>query len=329
MGSRRLTFALIAGMSLVPPAASAAEDRVIATLPGPTPVEAYAGRVLWSEPAPQGYRLVSYVHGRATTLPIQPRTTPFDADLGPGPNGSPVAVYSRCGPHAGCDLYIFDFARRREVPVGSANSPFDETSPAIWRKRIAFVRTFGPKRKAVYWRPLRRSGRSHRLRPGPAYLPAIQDLDMRAGRVALLYGGEWGGGEVRLTSIAGRTRVLASVPASGGAAMQYDIFGVSLQPGFAYWALTQHYDIPESGQLDRRALAKGPRQQALIPVSPHTAGFAQDGGVSYQLLPHDESTCVFSVPCVGPYDLHRRTGLRFGRAAPLELRRSGAAPSLD
>jgi hypothetical protein len=328
MGSRHLAIALVTGMSLGAPAISAADNRVIATLPAPTPVDAYAGRVVWSKPSPQGYRLVSYFRGKATTLPVAPRSSPFDADLGPGPNGSPVAVYSRCGVTR-CSLYRFDLSRMRERHVSRPNGKFDETSPTIWRKRIALVRTFGLGRKAVYWRPLHGSGALHRLPAGPSYLPVVRDLDMRDRRIALLYGGEWGGGQVRLASIGGGSRLLAQVPGSGAAAMQYDIFGISLLPGIAYWALTQDAAMPETGQLRRRGVGKGIEQAALTGISPHTAGFAQDGGASYYLVPHDEAACVLTRPCPGPYDLHRRNGLRFAHAAPLELRRSGAAPSLD
>ena len=319
MRSHRLAVTLVAGIGLVAPPTSAAEDRVIAILPAATPIDAYAGRVLWSEPSPQGYRLVSYFRGSATTLPVAPRTSPFDADLGPGRNGAPVAVYSRCGT-LGCSLYRFDFARMRETRVSRPNGKFDETSPAIWKKRIAFVRTSRHGRRAVYWRPLHGSGPPHRLRPGPAFLPVVRDLDMRGRQVALVYGGAWGGGQVRLTTIGGRSRVLSEVPGSGAAAIEYDVFGVSLLPGFAYWAVTQDDEPPETGQLRRRPLAKGTEQAALARISPHTAGFAQDGGVSYYLGPHDEAACALSRPCPGPYDLHRNTGLGFGRAAPLELR---------
>jgi hypothetical protein len=200
---------------------------------------------------------------------------------------------------------------------------------------IAFARTFRPKgksvscRRATYWRPLSGAGPSRRLGPGPRYRPIVRDLDVRGAQVALLWLGEWGGGQVRVTAIGGRTRVLGKVPGSGAAAIEYDVFGVSLVPGFAYWAVTQGYEPPETGQLRRRGLAEETEQRALVRISPHTVGFAQDAGVSYYLAPHDEAGCVLSRPCAGSYDLHRRTGLRFGRASPLQLRRARGSAPLD
>jgi hypothetical protein len=135
---------------------------------------------------------------------------------------------------------------------------------------IAFARTFRPKGKSVscgratHWRPLSGAGPSRRLGPGPRYRPIVRDLDMRGAQVALLWLGEWGGGQVRVTAIGGRTRVLGKVPGSGAAAIEYDVFGVSLVPGFAYWAVTQGYEAPETGQLRRRGLAEGTEQRALV-----------------------------------------------------------------
>ncbi len=66
--------------------------------------------------------------GVVQALPVAPRATPFDVDLGPDRHGGLVAVYSRCavlrrdlttpqvlraGRH-GCDVYTYSFALGRD-----------------------------------------------------------------------------------------------------------------------------------------------------------------------------------------------------------------------
>src|SRR5439155_19173660 len=88
-------FALVLTAFLAP-ALSARADVVIARLPALSPIDAYHGRVVWSEPSTAGYRLVVYRRGIARTLPVAPSTVPFDVDLGPDRHGRVVAVYQRC-----------------------------------------------------------------------------------------------------------------------------------------------------------------------------------------------------------------------------------------
>jgi hypothetical protein len=126
---------------------------------------------------------------------VRPRGVPFDADLGPDPNGDTVAVYSRCGRepgHAGppgnaiivnfpdwrtgrgCDLYEFNFTTFRETRVASANGArSSEFLPSIWKTKIAFARVYERRRgragdrPSLYVRPVLGAGRSVRLPPGP------------------------------------------------------------------------------------------------------------------------------------------------------------------
>jgi hypothetical protein len=222
-------------LALVLPATAAADERTLTTVtpavrsdraaPSFPVVDAYAGRVVWSDydAGADVWRLMEHVSGLVRAVPVPPRSTPFDVDLGPDGSGGTVAVYSRCArrlPHDepappqnagrryGCDLYAYSFATGRERELSRASSGGDEAWPAVWGSRLAFVRTY-PDRAGrrgrtpyLYWRRLDRRGASERLRrPSSAievrtstprgrrtrrvFLPyEISGLDMHAGKVA-------------------------------------------------------------------------------------------------------------------------------------------------
>src|SRR6188474_3203265 len=101
------------GIVLAPPAWA---DTPIATVAAPTSVSANGGRLVWSayDPATRRYSLMTRFAGVISPVPVEPRSVPFDVDLGPKPNGSTVAAYSRCSlepeppnPARGCDIYEF------------------------------------------------------------------------------------------------------------------------------------------------------------------------------------------------------------------------------
>jgi hypothetical protein len=159
----------LAGLALAGPAVGAT---VVDTVLRPTPVSAFQGRAVWSrfDPATGRYQLVTATAAdpRPAVLPIPSRAVPFDADLGPGPGGSTVAVYSRCarepfgaGPDGmpvwstgrGCDIYVFDFADPQEVRYGAGNTrDASEFLPSIWGTRIAFARRYERRtgRRGIY-----------------------------------------------------------------------------------------------------------------------------------------------------------------------------------
>jgi len=62
----------------------------VSTVAAPTPIAAYAGRLVWSEPDGAGsYRLVQRIaDGPVQALPIAARKVPFDVDLGPTSAGT-------------------------------------------------------------------------------------------------------------------------------------------------------------------------------------------------------------------------------------------------
>ena len=61
---------------------------------------------------------------------------PFDLDVGPGPDGEPLVVYSRRG-----DIFQFDPATGAEQPLAEVNTKGTEVHPSISRSALAFVRT--------------------------------------------------------------------------------------------------------------------------------------------------------------------------------------------
>src|SRR4051794_11191272 len=91
-----LTLAL--ALALAGAAAPArAADHVVATVSKATEIDAYGGRAVWStyDPAIGAFRLTVDNRGRIRTLPVAPSPTKFDVDLGPGPHGGTIAIYSQ------------------------------------------------------------------------------------------------------------------------------------------------------------------------------------------------------------------------------------------
>src|SRR4051812_20357618 len=148
-----MKIAALLTLMLASAAPAQAADTIVATVARPTPVDAYGGRAVWSawDPALGAYRLTVDNRGRIRTLPMAPSPTQFDVDLGPGPHGGTIAIYSRCAHavlgtsqldgHQGCDLYAYRFATGRETKLANASTRADEYAPAAWGRRIAFTRT--------------------------------------------------------------------------------------------------------------------------------------------------------------------------------------------
>jgi hypothetical protein len=142
------------------PAAADAQDVVLAPAPDSAAITAYGGDVVLSRRDPQTglWALVRWHAGVADVLPVAQRSVPFDADAGPGRNGQPVVVYSRCRREPtliaglaptpdwqtarGCDVYELALTgpptERKLTAVSSASQ--SETTPSTWRGGVAFVR---------------------------------------------------------------------------------------------------------------------------------------------------------------------------------------------
>ena len=133
---------------------------MLAPAPDSTAITAYGGHVVLSKRDPQTgmWALVRWHAGIVDVLPVAQRSVPFDADAGPGRDGMPVVVYSRCRQEPaltaglaptpdwqtarGCDVYELALtgtpAERKLTAVSSASQ--SETTPSTWRGGVAFVR---------------------------------------------------------------------------------------------------------------------------------------------------------------------------------------------
>jgi hypothetical protein len=307
-----------------------AADTTVATVSKATQVDAYGGRAVWStyDPAAGVYRLTVYNHGRTRPLPVAPSRVPFDIDLGPGPHGGTVAIYSRCrrlvlgtsalDGHRGCDLYAYRFRIGRETKVVGTSA--DEYAPAVWGRRIAFTRvtdtgTQFPRRRML-WRSLNGRGPAHRLAGNPKDIGGglPEQLDMRGRQVAFVWQYEWGA-DLCMSVIGGRGQLLVRMPGSGAETFDLTAQGPTVGRRVVHWALSVGVDFPTFSEIRRidpgtlkeqRATAR--IETASTKVVRATSGFAQDRGVSWYVR----------VPSPDRYEIHRASGLAYEPAPPPE-----------
>lgn len=251
--------------------AGAAEDSLLTTVPRRTSIDAYRNRLVWSawDADKQAYYLTEARGGPPHRVPIAPSSGPLDVDLGPDPRGGTTAVYSRCqrpleplpggyddGALFGCELYAYSFARKREFKVPYIRSRADIHGASLWGSQISYLHSGISEGSlpgsAIMRRPFLQRGEKRVIEKGPHGFPT--DLDMRRGRVAFLVPGEFGGGQVRLSSVR-KTRLLATIPGSGAAAVSFDVFGTSITRGFVYWMVTESGEETMPAQIRRVDLA--------------------------------------------------------------------------
>ena len=318
-------FVVIAAM-LVTAAAARAQDvpgAAIATLSGPTPVAAYGGVLLWSarDPATGAWALVSRVDGVVQRLPVAQRRVPFDADLGPGPDGGVVAVYSRCAREPppgsgfaptlynrgrGCDLFLFDFATSTERRLANASAPnASEFFPTIWRGTLAFGRVYDskPDLPYIYTRPVlgtarstrqpggarnacRRDPRSGRTSCSPATQSRPMSLELWGRRLgfAWTFSGFAEGldTEIRMDTIGGGHTLVARQ--SGGGLTQVQLGWPAFENGRLYWSVACFGD-PQGcpGRFGLRRMRITTRELERAPSPAATLAHERDGGVTYLL----------------------------------------------
>jgi len=135
----------------------------VAELPGAAEkLSAYGGYVVFSQAESRTrWRLMSWHDGVVTRLNVPARRLPFDASVGPGPNGSPEVVFSKCaadpGYHGGrqheqlatewwraigCRIFRIMLPNGPAKPIKRIHTPlgYSDTTPAIWRGNVAFAR---------------------------------------------------------------------------------------------------------------------------------------------------------------------------------------------
>ena len=159
----------VATLPTVTPRAGAqapgAGDELLVPLARSTPVDEYAGWLLFSRWDGERYRLSSWHDGETRDLQVRSQATVFDADLGPDSKGRPSVVVSLCD--GSCDLFVIGLGvGDRLRPVRNANTTGrDEIAPTVWRGRLAFGRRYDARTVVPYTKRLRwpRSRRSDRL----------------------------------------------------------------------------------------------------------------------------------------------------------------------
>ena len=163
-----LAIAVTAILSPAPSRAAAeapAADELLVPLARSTPVDEYAGWLLFSRWDGQRYRLSSWHDGELRDLQVRSQSSAFDADVGPDSRGRPSVVVSLCD--GSCDLFVIGLgvgARLR--PVRNANTKGrDEVAPTIWKGRLAFGRRYDANTVILYTKLLSwpRARRSERL----------------------------------------------------------------------------------------------------------------------------------------------------------------------
>src|SRR4051812_12652668 len=151
-----VALAVTAAVAATPGGAAAQGlQQTITSLDAAAPVAAWNHVVAWSQRDPQtgAFKLI-VAHGRTyheVTVPT--RSVPFDVDVGPGPNGGAIVVYSRCTTEPpdpsvlglstlpdytlgqGCRLYAWDVAAERQSALKRSG-----VLPSIWYERLAYAR---------------------------------------------------------------------------------------------------------------------------------------------------------------------------------------------
>lgn len=242
-----------------PPASGGSStDTFLPPLPPPEPpltrprrvteVDAFRGWAAWSAfEDGVGYNLVVRRPGGGISIaPVEPRSVPFDVDLGPSEDGDLVAAYSRCEKEPddyaaggvllrakgrGCDIFRLDlpnsapdnqqFGRESKLRGASTNQA-SEYLPSISKNRVGFARVFEQRKGRrgdlpyLYARPLK-GGDSKRL-PGGSRggdgLPGPTGLDLFGRRLAFTW--EWRLGnrlrsELRQDTLGGRRQLIRRV----------------------------------------------------------------------------------------------------------------------
>jgi hypothetical protein len=203
--------AALAGALAAAAVPAAAAPQPLAPVAVNVPISAAGGWVAWSAPvAGGGFGLFAWHAGAVAQVPVAPRPQPFDLDLGTDAQGRPVATFSRCAvapvvlagrteawSGTGCRVRVVDLATGRERAGGVPRPPgTSDTTPSMWRGRIAFARRDVRRHRNVahvlWWSPSTRrlTALAHGAMPtdcpyaggciGMTVLGAVDGLDLGA-----------------------------------------------------------------------------------------------------------------------------------------------------
>lgn len=209
-------------------------DRPITRDPTAANVTTHGGSaaVVWARVGSDGRsRLVQRIRRRNRDLPVRPKAGLFDPDVGRGPRGNQVIVYTRCAGLSGrnCDVWRYDGGTRREAKVpGASSAACSEFAPSVWIGTVSFGRS-GPGRcNGLY---VARRGRATKL---DDRVPA--ETDLRAHRVAYLHipAGDTSRTFLRIRGArGGKSRVVVTGFAAEGES--YRVSNPILESRYFYW----------------------------------------------------------------------------------------------
>jgi len=237
---RPLALLALAVLALAPAAASARTAEHVATIPNPSAVREFAGIVAWTQRDADGFHLIVRRPGAA---PARPSASPFVFDLGSDTRGRPQVVYERDG-----DLYAWSLTHTTgERPIRNATT-FDhrETTPTLWRGRLAFTRITPGGRPVVSTKTMTapRARPSRRLpgvpvRGGSTSQRVVEALELHGRHLAQVVRYVepeqvgFSETELRLVDLRGGVRAVARM-SSGEGGQRF--VGPSFTPGRLWWA---------------------------------------------------------------------------------------------
>ncbi len=265
--------------------------------------------MVWSsyQSSQRRYVLMLRHGGRTRRLPVAPRRVPFDASVGPGPNGRPLVAFSVCRsePDAGglpvllpayptargCELRALGLDARRSRPLARWSRRTSWVLPVVWRDRIAavgvregrpalYLGTSSDPPRRVLGRPAT-DGARETSRPGPT------GISLRGTRIAYTwpYRGACGSPEDRIPALAVE---LGTVTRSHAARVRYRscevrggeiVFSPSLWRGAIGFARRSSETGRRVGEIHRQPL--GSSSSSTLVVDPDIVSFDQDRGFAY------------------------------------------------
>lgn len=312
----------------------------------PSKVSHFGGMTAWSrlDPRTGQYRLVVHDGQREHVPLIEPRSVPFDVDLGPDRFGDVVVAYSRCkreprlrdgGPPLpvwatgkGCDVFLYSLKRgsaRKETKIsGASTNESSEFLPSIWRGKVAFSRVYerrDGRRGTVpylYVRALDNSARSDR-QPGGSRgatgLPGPTALDLYGRRLGFAWAYQRDSGrerhEIRLDTIGAGHRVVAWVQDS--ATTDFAQLSPSMDRGDIFWGTDCQGPLcghkPQSAFVSRAPIERESRQGriAFLDGDRRLVSVARDEGRAALIDAAGYSTSDGQLRCRSEQDPQRST----------------------
>jgi hypothetical protein len=283
---------------------------LIAPLHGRTTIAAYGDIQVWSDydAAEKSWHLVVRRDGQISTPAIAPSTRTIEADVGPGPSGSPLLLYTVCPRRCHLVASALDGSHPLAIPASNGAS-----HPTIWGDRVAWVRGAakvmtsrldGSGRRVLAGTP-RRSCHPDLDSPGPRRTICetttrrqVDGLELHYGRLALTdqfetanAAGNGDVGEVRTEAVTGGPQRLIAMEA----AEEGEGETIWLGPSWSEGKLFFYQDGAECVETCPRVYGFDPARRAYVraQASSDLTGFSMGtGGRAYEATGDGEETGV-------------------------------------